>query len=95
MGRVLLEAWAASKPVVASRVDGIPRYVEHEVNGLLFESENIDDLARQLDRVLSDDILRRELGRSGLKILRSKLNEEVFARSYAELVQRVMPAVKI
>src|SRR4030067_495925 len=39
MGRVLLEAMASKKPIIASNVDGIPTYIKHGYNGLLFESE--------------------------------------------------------
>ena len=54
MGRVLLEAMAARKPIIASRVGGIPTYVEDGRNGLLFNSENVQELAAGMDLLLQD-----------------------------------------
>ncbi|MBF0408280.1 MAG: glycosyltransferase family 4 protein [Candidatus Riflebacteria bacterium] len=39
-GIVILEAWSAGKPVIASKVGGIPFFVENDVNGFLFENGN-------------------------------------------------------
>ncbi len=96
MGRVLLEAMAAGRPIVASRVDGIPHYVEDGVNGLLFESENVADLAEKLDRVLSDAELRRTLGANGRRIVMEQYSEAAYARSmvtmFYETLGREPPA---
>ena len=54
MGRVLLEAMACKKPIIASNVGGIPEIIKDGYNGLLFESENVDDLAEKIRLVLSN-----------------------------------------
>jgi len=48
---VILEAFAAGIPVVATDLGGMAEFVKHEENGLLFELENAEDLARQLRRL--------------------------------------------
>jgi glycosyltransferase involved in cell wall biosynthesis len=65
MGRVLVEAMAAGKPRIGARVDGIPTVIEDGIDGLLFESENIDDLANKMDSLMSNQELRTRLGKNG------------------------------
>ena len=48
---VILEAFAAGLPVVATNLGGMSEFVKHEENGLLFELENSRDLALQLRRL--------------------------------------------
>jgi GT2 family glycosyltransferase/glycosyltransferase involved in cell wall biosynthesis len=55
------EALAAGVPVVAARIGGVPEFVHHEVNGLLFEPGDARDLARQLGRLRDDRALLRRL----------------------------------
>jgi glycosyltransferase involved in cell wall biosynthesis len=57
MGRVIVEAFCRARPVVASRVGGIPDLVQDGTNGLLAEPGDADGLADALVRVLD----RREL----------------------------------
>ncbi len=92
MGRVLLEAWASGKPVVASRVDGIPHYVTHEQNGLLFESENVGDLAKQLLRVLKDRDLAQRLAETGHRLVRERWTEEHFREAWDGLIAATLDA---
>jgi GT2 family glycosyltransferase/glycosyltransferase involved in cell wall biosynthesis len=58
-----LEALAAGVPVVASRIGGIPEFVRHDLNGLLFSPGDAADLARQLRRLREEpDLLPRLRG---------------------------------
>lgn len=66
LGLVTLEAMASGTPVIAARVGGVPELVEHEVNGLLFGVDRVEEIAHQLRRVLSDPELRDRLARRAL-----------------------------
>jgi glycosyltransferase involved in cell wall biosynthesis len=63
---VIYEAFAAKTPVIATDLGGMSEVVEHEKNGLLFELENVKDLARQLRRLAEEpellDRLREGIG---------------------------------
>lgn len=59
------EAMAAGKPVVASRVGGIPEIVEDGVTGLLVEPGDSQQLADALVRLLQDEQARRAMGERG------------------------------
>ena len=61
----VMEAFASSKPVVASRIGGIPEMVEDGANGLLFPMGDVEALASCLKRMLGDRRMREEMGRRG------------------------------
>ena len=63
----ILEAMAASKPVVATKVGGIPEAVVDQVTGLLVPPGNIQGLAKSINRLLEDKSLARRLGTSANK----------------------------
>jgi glycosyltransferase involved in cell wall biosynthesis len=62
MGRVIVEAFCRARPVVASRVGGIPDLVQDGINGLLVEPGDTDGLADALVRVLDERELAERLG---------------------------------
>ena len=62
LGRVILEAFARGRGVVATRVGGIPDLVEDDVNGLLVENGDVPALADALTRILTEDGLAARLG---------------------------------
>jgi glycosyltransferase involved in cell wall biosynthesis len=61
----VMEAFAASKAVVASDIGGIPEMVDDGVNGLLFLMGDEDALVDRLGRLLRDPAARLEMGRKG------------------------------
>jgi glycosyltransferase involved in cell wall biosynthesis len=73
--RVIQEAFASKTPVIASNVGGIAEFVQHEVNGLLFERGDVDDLAHQLRRIVEEPGLLERL-RAGVPPVRT-IEEEV------------------
>lgn len=65
MGIVNLEAMAAGKPVIASRVGGVPEIVADGETGILVEPENPEALAAVIRRLAGDASLRGRLGAAG------------------------------
>jgi glycosyltransferase involved in cell wall biosynthesis len=58
---VLMEAMASGVPCVTTPVNGIPELVEHGRTGLLARPGDAESLAEQLQRLIDDPALRREL----------------------------------
>lgn len=65
MGKVLVEAMAAGKPVVASNTGGIPDLIIDGDNGILVCPEDIDQLSEAIIKLLKDEKIRREMGGRG------------------------------
>jgi glycosyltransferase involved in cell wall biosynthesis len=61
-GLAVLEAQATGLPVVASRIGGIPEYVDEDRTGFLFTPENAHNLADYLRRLCNDTALCRRMG---------------------------------
>jgi glycosyltransferase involved in cell wall biosynthesis len=64
----VLESFAFGKPVVGSRIGGIPEQITTEC-GLLFEPNDAEDLARAMEHMLGDAQMRREMGQAGKRRL--------------------------
>ena len=82
-GRVLLEAMALSKPLVASNGGAAPEIVRHEHTGLLFEPGNPADLAAALRTLLVDRPRAAAMGAAG----HARLLAEFSIRRNIELTQ--------
>ena len=64
---VISEAWAREKPVIASRVGGIPYRIKQGINGLLVNPSDPKMLAEAMLRLANDGELVKEMGRNGRK----------------------------
>ncbi len=90
MGRVLLEAMASKKPIIASNVGGIPTYIKDGYNGLLFQSENVQDLAEKMRELLSDRVYARKLAENGYHYVHKYLSEECYLEKYYDMVKKTV-----
>jgi glycosyltransferase involved in cell wall biosynthesis len=87
MGRVLLEAMAMEKPVVGTRVGGIPDLIEEGLNGFLVSPGSRKELASTILKILSDKALAARMGLEGLKKMTDRFSAESMVRSI-EVVYR-------
>jgi glycosyltransferase involved in cell wall biosynthesis len=63
--RVVLQAMAAAKPVVATRVDGTPEAVDEGRTGFLLDPHDVEGLADRIGDLIANPNLAREMGKAG------------------------------
>ncbi|MDL1957457.1 MAG: glycosyltransferase family 4 protein [Candidatus Desulfofervidus auxilii] len=63
----VLEAMALGKPIIASRIGGLPEQVEDGKTGLLFETGNVEELREKMLYLWKNRDLRIEMGREARK----------------------------
>jgi glycosyltransferase involved in cell wall biosynthesis len=64
-GIVVIEAMAAGKPVIASKIGGLKDIVEDGKTGYLVTPGDPVELSKAITRLLQDDALRAQLGEAG------------------------------
>jgi glycosyltransferase involved in cell wall biosynthesis len=89
LSRTSVEAMAAGKPVLASRIGGLPFTVADGSTGLLCQPGDPDDLARQLEVLLDDAGLRQRMGLAGRRRFEQEFDwNVVIANHYLPLLQK-------
>lgn len=63
-----MEASMAEVPIVATNVGGIPEAAHVNENALLSESEDYISIAKDLQKLINEPLLRREMGKRGREI---------------------------
>jgi glycosyltransferase involved in cell wall biosynthesis len=89
LGLVLVEAMAAGRPVVASRVGGIPEVVVDGETGLLVPPEEPEALAGTIGRLLADPALAGRMGEAGRQRAREHFSAGRMAEQTAALYEEL------
>jgi len=90
LGLVLVEAMAAGRPVVATRVGGIPEVVVEGETGLLVEAGNASALAAAVGRVLGDSALALRLGEAGRRRVAAMFSAQRMADQTTALYEELV-----
>ncbi len=88
----VLEAMASGRPVVASRVGGIPEMAMEEHEALLAEDADMAEHLAAVERLLDDGDLARRLGRAARARVEREFTADRMAASSLEIYQRVAQA---
>jgi glycosyltransferase involved in cell wall biosynthesis len=88
--QAVIEYMAAGKPVVATRVGGLPDLVEDGVSGILVEPRSPGALAEAVDGLLAQPDHAREMGRNGRARQRAELTLGATMREIDALYQALL-----
>lgn len=78
-GLVLLEAMAVGIPVLGSCMGSPPEIIRDNINGFIFNPDNVSDLTGKLSKILSDPNLRNKMGEKSREIVKENfdLNQKI------------------
>ena len=80
----VLEAYMAAKPVIASRMGGLPYIVEDGQSGLLFEAGKVNELVQKIQRLMEDPATAAGMGACGRRLSETKYGPE---QGYSNLMK--------
>lgn len=90
----ILEAMAHAKPIVASRIGGIPELVRDGVTGLLFEAKNSRELSDRIRTLIDDSGLRTKLGREARRVVETEYSLSKHATALLSLYESLATQFK-
>lgn len=89
LGNVILEAWSAGCPVVASAVEGPRELIREGENGLLAAPENPAALARAIATVLADPARAHAMAASGRRHFLERFSAAAVLRQWRDFLETV------
>lgn len=90
MPNVVLEAMAAARPVIATRVEGIAELIQDEVTGLIVPVEQPEALAKAINTLLSDPQFLASAGRRSQDVVVNGFAVPTVVQMYSELYRRLL-----
>lgn len=88
----LAEAHGCGKPVVATRVDGIPEIVEDGVSGYLLEPHDVEGMVGAVTRLLESEPRRMQMGAAGRQRAEQVFSQRAHAAKLQNLYEGLLAA---
>lgn len=89
---VIYQSFAAGKPVIGSRVGGIPDLIDDGENGLLFEAQDVESLAEKIEFLASRADLAGQMGRNARAKAEREYDPQVHYRRMMDVYEGVLGA---
>jgi glycosyltransferase involved in cell wall biosynthesis len=93
--RILIEAAACGKPLVATDMPGCHEIVQHSLNGILIPPRDSRELARAIEEILPDDIRRARMGKHSRQLACAEFSEERVINNTLHVYQRALPLSQV
>ena len=87
---VILEAMSLEKPVIATRLAGIPEQIEEGVTGLLVAPGDAPQLAQAIRRLAENPVGRRAMGRAARERFATRFSSDIALDNYLHLYEELL-----
>ena len=90
MPNSLLEAMSAGKPIIATRIGGIPDLIIDQKNGLLIQPGDVSKLAHSIEYLLDNPAIANEMGEQGARIATSEFSVKKAVDSIIKIYKEII-----
>jgi len=91
----LMEAMSLKKPVISTKINGIPELIQDSISGLLCDPANIDDIYQGLRKLYYNESLRKKMGEKALLKVRSEYDMNLNGEKMARLIEKYIEIKKV
>ncbi len=93
-GLTIFEAYACGKPVIGSRIGGIPEFIKDNETGLTFHPGDVDDLSSKIEyfEKNSDEIIA--MGENGRSYIKTELNAVIHYDGLMGIYRKAMNSIQ-
>jgi len=89
-GLVILEAFSQNKPVLVSDIRPMSDIINHEETGFVLNSENEDEWAEHILKLIKNPQESQRMGENGNHILKIKYSQELFYENIIKMYNDVL-----
>ncbi|MDP2923947.1 MAG: glycosyltransferase family 4 protein [Candidatus Omnitrophota bacterium] len=89
--RSIIEAFSLGKPVIGSRIGGIPEFIKDKETGLTFKPGNAEDLRTKIQFFLNNQDITKKWGENARKLIEEKFSEDKY---YEEIMKLYKEAIR-
>ncbi len=93
LGLVLLEAMVHKTPVIVTQSGGVTTIVQNGYNGFLVYAKRADMIAKNVNTLLDNDILRKKMGENAYKSVVKDFQWDKIAGKFMDVYQRAIKTV--
>lgn len=88
--KVLIEAAACGRAVITTDVPGCRDAIEPNVSGVLVPARDASALAKEIERLMKDDVLREQMGRAGRDLAKREFSIEKVVATHLSIYQELL-----
>ena len=80
-----IETFSQGKTIIATNIDGNNEIVKNDVNGLLFEKDNVNELEEKINYLIINNDIKEKLEKNAYKDFETKYSYKIFIERYSDL----------
>ena len=88
--KILIEAAAVGRPIIATDIPGCREIVHDGINGLLVPGNDIEALTSAIERLLNDNDLRQIFGSEGRKLVENEFSDQIVSQATLEIYREFL-----
>ena len=86
---VTLEAMASAKPIIAVDVAALHELAHDGENGYLFKKNDFNDLAKKIEKIISDSKIMKKFGNESLNIINKSHSTQITFDEYENILKNL------